>query len=244
MTRDLNPGPFTLPNEPDLPDLLRVLSRHVKMAIRTHVPAQVVAYTPGPVNKATVLVQTLRVVPVTDPTKLPATMVSISGVPPNAKATLAPLTIPNVPVALQVGTQGGVTHPLTPGDFGMLHVSDRSLSAWLLAGAPCDPVLAATHALADSVFYPGLHPDVAPAPATAFDPAATVLFAAAQAKLGDNTAVESVTKAESLLLALIQAVTAAPVGAMDGGATFKAGLISQLSAILPAQIGSVKVKVT
>jgi hypothetical protein len=242
---NVSPDPYTLPQQPELDDLLRVLGRAIKLQVRTHVPAMVVGYVPPPINKATVMVQTLQVVRVTDPTRLPANVVSVSpDAPPNTLATLAPIQLVNIPVALAVGTQGGVTYPITAGDYGMLHVSDRSLAAWLLAGAPCDPVLAATHALGDSVFYPGLRPDTSPIPPTAADPAATVVYGAAQVKLGDNTAVESVTKAESLLLALVTAVTAAPVGSIDGGATFKAGLIAQLSAILPAQVGSVKVKVS
>lgn len=239
---NVNPGPHKRKPRQKLDELLSILRRAVKLEMRTHVPAMVVGYVPPPVNKAAVIVQMLKVVRVTDATKLPSTMVSMKGLPPDAEATLAPVTLPNCPVSLPAGSQGGMTWPVTAGDYGMLHVSDRSLKAWLQAGAPCDPVLAATHALSDSVFYPGLHPDSAPLPATSFDPVATVLYGN-QVKLGDNTAIESVTKAESLLLALIQAVTAAPVGSMDGGATFKAGLLAQLALILPTQVGSPTVKV-
>jgi hypothetical protein len=215
MSREnANPEPYALPAEPSLEDLLRILGRMVRLSIRTHVPAQVVAYDPS-LQKATVLVQTLPVVRVSDPTKLPATMVAIKGVPPNATATLAPITLVNIPVAFPYGGQGGMTWPVMPGDYGELHVSDRSLAAWLQSGAPCDPVIAATHALADSVFHPGLHPDTQPiVPPT--DLTATVIEGAAQIKLGRNAA-QSVTLAEPLTAALDAFANAVPVP-QDGGA--------------------------
>lgn len=210
--------PHCLPQEPDITDLLRQLARSVELHIRTHVPATVVTYDPTR-QKATVTVQQLQVVRVTDATRLPATMTLLSGTPPNATATLSPIQLVDVPVAWPRTAAGYQTLPLAAGDTGEIHVSDRSLAAWLQAGIPVDPQMAWTHALQDSVFHPGLHPDTAPiTPAT--DLTATVIEGA-QVKIG-RSAVSAITKAEELILAfdaaLAAAITAAPGGGADGGA--------------------------
>lgn len=243
--RDINPSPFVLPEKPALEDLMRILARTVRLSIRTHVPGKVLAYNPAQ-NKATVEVQTLQVVRVTDATRIPSTALAVEGAPPNATATLAPIILTNIPVALPVGALGGVTWPVNAGDFGMLHVSDRSLSAWLLAGAPTDPVLATTHALADSVFYPGVSPDTSP---VGVDPAATVVRAGTTLKLGSNAAAQSAAIAEQLvatvdtaLAAAISAAAAITPPAGDGGSAALAAFQTAWNTA-KANIASTKVKV-
>ena len=68
-----------------------------------------------------------------------------------------------------------------------------------------------------------------------------------QVKIG-RLAVESITKAETLMTALIAAVTATATVPFDGGASFKSTLLAQLTIMqgligTPAGIGSVKGKV-
>lgn len=231
--------PFDLPLSPELADLLRIIKQQVKLAMRTHVPARVLAYAPA-TQKAAVQVQPLQVVRYTDPTRLPPGATP-SGTPPDANATLLPVTIVGIPVCWPRTSTGYVTFPLIPGDTGELHVSDRALEAWLLAGAPVDPGLALTHVLKDSVFHPGLHADTSPiTPPT--DLTATVLEGTL-VKLGRGALADSVAKSEAFLAALVTAITASAVTPGDGGAVFKSNLLAQLALINPATIGSVKVKV-
>ncbi len=231
--------PFDLPPNPQLADLLRAIGRQVKLSVRTHVPARVVVYDPA-TQTATVQVEILQVVRYTDLTRLPPGAVP-TGTPPNAEAMLPPIQIVKVPVVWPRTLAGYVTFPLVPGDTGELHVSDRSLEQWRLAGMPTDPGLAFTHALKDSVFHPGLHPDTAPiTPPT--DLTATVVEGTL-VKLGRLAMTDSVAKAEAFLAELITAVTASATGSNDGGAMFKTNLLTNLGKILPATIGSTKVKV-
>lgn len=231
--------PFDLPPNPRLSDLLRALGRQVKLSIRTHVPARVVAYDPA-TQTANVQVELQQVVRYTDPQRLPAGAVP-SGTPPNGEATLPPTQIMKVPVVWPRTLAGYVTFPLVSGDTGELHISDRSLEQWRLAGAPTDPGLAFTHALKDAVFHPGLHPDTQPiTPAT--DLTATVVEGTL-IKLGRQATADSVAKAELFLAELVTAITNAATAPNDGGATFKTNLLTNLGAITPAQIGSLKVKV-
>lgn len=237
---------FDLPREPETTDILRVLSRRVKLSIRTHVPAKVIAYDAA-TQKATVEVATKQVVKVVDLRRIPPDAESVEGVPPTATATRRAFILPNVPVVWPRTIAGYITFPLVAGDTGELHVGDRDLTAWIKAGVASRPVQLRTHDLADSVFHPGLHADTNPiTPATSST--ATVVAGTAQVQIGSTLATESATKAESLLTALIAAVTAAPTVPMDGGASFKSGLLAQLATMqaqlgTPAGIGSTKVKV-
>lgn len=198
--------PFDIPNEPELEDLLRMLARAIKLSIRTHATATVVTYNPA-TQKAVIQVGSLPVVKVTDPTKLPTRLLALKGVPPNATAILQPLQLANIPVYWPRTAAGYQTFPLTVGDTGELHIQDRSLETWLLLGIATDPVLAFTHALKDSIFHPGLHPDTAPiVPPT--DLTATVLDGTAAIKIG-AAAVSAIAKATELVALVDAAVTAA-----------------------------------
>jgi len=230
---------YDLSQTPALSDINRSLARAIKLSIRTHIPSTIIAYDPA-TQTATLTVDALPVVRVTDAARIPKNILTLKGVPPNAEAVLAPITLSRIPVQFMSGSMGYVTIPLTPGDTGLLHVSDRSLEAWMQAGIPSDPVFAFTHALKDSVFYPGLRPTakpITPPPA-----GGTVIEGTPLIKLGP-TATESITKAESLLLALTTAVTATVTVPMDGGASFKSTLLAQIALILPTTIGSIKGKV-
>lgn len=156
-----NRDPFDSGPEPTLTDLLRAFARSIKLSIRTMVPGKVLVF--DNVNQlAKVEVAHLPVVRVRDPQRIPPNMLSMKGTPPDAEATLKPIILPEVPVVFPRTAAGYITFPLFPGDTGSLHMSDRSLEAWLLAGIATDPALAYTHALKDAVFFPGLHPKTAP----------------------------------------------------------------------------------
>lgn len=204
---------FDLPDEPTIADLLRWFGRQLRLSLRTHVPASVVAYNPA-THRATVMVQQLQVVRITDSARLPLNIGGPpQGVPPNATAPLQPLILKDVPVAIYQTKRGRVTIPIDPGDEGELHVSDRSLSAWLLTGKPVDPQLAFTHALQDSVFHPGLHS--VPNALAPTDQTATVVDGQALVKIG-AAAIDFLAKAQPLISALDAFANATPV-ANDGG---------------------------
>jgi hypothetical protein len=233
--------PFQLGTAAQLEDLFRHLERAIALQIRTHVPAAVKAYNPA-TNSAVLTVQIQEVVTVPELTKLPTKIAGPPrGIPPNAEVTLLPIELVNIPVAWPATAGGRITFPLTVGDTGLLHVNDRSVEQWLLAGLPTEPVLTFTHALKDSVFYPGYAPltkPIVPPPSTT----ATVIEGTPNIHLGP-LAVESVTKAESLITELVAAITAAATGTNDGGALFRTNLITSFGNILPTVIGSVKAKV-
>lgn len=210
---------FDLHATPALSELNRALARAIKLSIRTHIPSTVVAYDPA-TQTAQVTVDALPVVRVTDPTRIPKNILTLKGVPPNAEAVLAPIMLSQIPVAMLSGSTGYVAIPLVPGDTGMLHVSDRSLEAWLQSGIPADPVFAFTHALKDSVFYPGLRPKAKPITPP---PSGTVLEGLPTIKLG-AVAVDAVIKGTTFVALMDAMITAAVAAALpitppsgDGG---------------------------
>ena len=227
--------PFDLRQTPKLQDLFRAFGRAWKLGIRTHVPATVVAFNPA-TSLVTVNVDMLQVVKVLSPERIPVRALSVVGIPPNAEAVMQPVQLTDIPCHIY-GTQlNYVSVPIITGVTGMLHVSDRAMERWMLTGTPSDPGLAFTHALKDSIFYPGTRPLSRPL-ALPVDLTATVVEGAL-VKNG-RLAVESATKASSLVTALVTAVSTAATGSMDGGATFKANLAANLATIL-AQISATK----
>ncbi len=213
--------PWDIPIDPELEDLLKALKRSLKLTIRTHMPAKVLAYNPA-TQTVTAEVGTLQVVKVKDPALIPSGLLVLKGTPPNAEAVLRPLILNEIPVDWPRTTSGYVTFPLQTGDTGTLSVHDRSLEQWLLLGQATDPVLAFTHSLKDSVFSPGLHSKLAPiTPPT--DLTGTVLDGMTLIKIG-RLAVSAITKAEELTTVLDAAIAAAiaaaaPIAspAADGG---------------------------
>lgn len=212
---DRTNNPQALGQDPELEDFLRAWGRDLRLKIRTHVPAKLVAFNPA-TNTAVLSVEILQVVYVTDLT-VPKGITSIKGVPPNAEAVLAPVQLFDIPVQWPSTSKGWITFELTPGDEGLLHIADRSIAAWLQKGITTEPVLAFLHALQDSIWYPGAlskaRPFVPPV-----DPAGTVIQGT-QIKLGP-LAVSTVIKGTEFV-ALMDAVLAAGVANIspqDGGA--------------------------
>lgn len=209
---------FDLDQLPGRSEIDRALARAIKLSIRTHIPSTITSYNPA-TQTAVVTVDALVVVKVTDPLRIPKNILTLKGVPPNAEAVLAPITLVDIPVALYSSTLGYVSLPLQAGCTGMLHVSDRSLEAWLQSGIPTDPVFAFTHAIKDSVFYPGLRPTTKPI-TPPIDTTAVVIDHASLIKVG-RLAVSAITKAEELITVIDAAWAAATPTANDGGANLK-----------------------
>ncbi len=136
-----------LPLNPTLHDLFVEALRELELRLDTHKTATVVSYNPA-TQRANVTVDQLQVVK--DLAKNP------TRAEPNPKLTLDPETLNDVPVAWPRTGAGYLTFPLNPGDKGVLHVQDRSLDAYLVAGQTAEPATRWTHDAADSVFVPGI----------------------------------------------------------------------------------------
>lgn len=167
---------------------------------------------------------------------------------PIAEAGAPEVPLPPELVDARVAVLQGGSHsdhvPILPGDTGILIFADRALDLWYRqGGAPVDPVHPRAHAQADAVFIPGLAPDARrsapPSPALAaarvIDAPHVALGAAAVPGV-DNVAIASLV--HTYLTAMI---TAAPVVALDGGASFKAALIAYLAANPPTAFAAEKV---
>lgn len=150
-----------------------------------------------------------------------------------------------------------ITLPVRPGTQGLLIPCSRSLDAWSSSnGEPTDPAFVHTHNVGDSFFLPIGNPagsalvfdandfvistDTGAQPGT--EPGEIRMSAAGQVtieglpvggvQLG-RTAVAptgQLAMAQALHLYLTQMFAAAPVAAMDGGATFKAAISAYLAA--------------
>lgn len=143
--RDLRTGVYELPKDPKIADLHRESGRKDRLTIRTHSVGTLVAYNPA-TQTATVSVDILQVIK-----DLNATPTAVN---PNPTSIQAPIVLEGVPVYWPRSGTSYATFPLLPGDKGELHIQDRSIEAWKLAGIPTDPVAAWTHSMADAVFHP------------------------------------------------------------------------------------------
>jgi hypothetical protein len=134
-----------LPLNPELIDLLRELVREEALSLRTHTIATVLSYN-ATTQRAKVSVDQLQVVKnlAKNPTKAN----------PNPTLTLDPEVLDDVPVAWPRTSSGYLTFSLNTGDKGELHVQDRNITAYLVAGRAKEPATRWTHDLADAVFHP------------------------------------------------------------------------------------------
>ena len=159
--RDLRTGVFELPKDPKIADLHRESGRKDRLTIRTHSVGTIVTYNPA-TQTATVSVDILQVIK-----DLNATPTAVN---PNPTSIQAPIVLEGVPVYIPRSGVGPTLSyssiPLAPGDKGELHIQDRSIEAWKLAGIPTDPVAAWTHSMADAVFHPANFVKTTPLPAT------------------------------------------------------------------------------
>lgn len=154
-----------------------------------------------------------------------------------------PIVIPNVRVEFPRAAAGTCydTWPLVPGDTGVLSFCDRALDRWYLGtGSAVDPIDGRAHELSDAVFRPTISHDAA---ALTVDATARVVEHAAAIKLGAGAtiAVDAVALARLVHTYLTAMITAAPTTAQDGGAAFKAGLLSHLEGNAYSGMASSKV---
>lgn len=154
--------------------------------------------------------------------------------------------VSDVPVLFPSGGGAFVTFPVATGDTGLLLCADRSLDVWLNRGGEVDPNDTRCHHLTDAVFLPGLYPFSAPRSGVSATHVVVHLPPGKELHLGEEAPADFVAMAQKVLDALDAlkgAISAAAVTpAADGGASFKAGLLAQLSA-WPPGVGSTTVRV-
>jgi hypothetical protein len=195
--------------DPTLDDLLALQRRGIELDLRVAMPAQVVAFNPA-TQRASI---TLGLLPV-----------RFVG---EEEIVQAPIMIPGVPVEFQGGSLGYIATPVVPGDTGRVTFYDRAIAQWLLLGIPTDPINGRTHNLGDCSFAPGLRHNNNPI-APPLNPAVT-LVEGPMIQLGVGATLHPVL-GELLHAYLIAMFTAAPTAVLDGGATFKAALLTYLAA--------------
>ena len=231
MARENQTGIFEIPQDPKLADLFRSALRNLKVQIRTHTVGTVTAYN-ATTQRADVSVDVLQVVRdnFTEPT----------AANPNPVATLPAVQLKGIPVAWPRAGSSYLTFPLAAGDTGEVHIQDRNLGQWIQLGEASDPVSAITHALADGVFHPNIHPDNDPiTPPT--DGAAAVLESD-EIKLGrlavDPIALATITdQIFATLDGVFRAWTPVP---NDGGAALKTAYLAAFASP-PSSVASSKV---
>jgi hypothetical protein len=215
MGRENRVGIYELLQDPELADLFKVALRSLALDLRTHTLCTVTNY-----NAATqrVSVEVDMRERVLDTSKTPSTA------DPNPTVLQEPIVLKDLPVAWPRTTAGYLTFPLAIGDRGELHVQDRALDRWLLAGQVAEPPRHWTHDLADSVFHPHVyHAGSTIAPPT--DQTATVL--------------EGVIVKIGRLAALAAARQTDSVGATVSMAAWITAVSTALSIATPASFGTI-----
>jgi hypothetical protein len=205
------------PPRASLRGLIQRALRKRDLDLRVAAPATVVSYTPA-TQTAMCTIGFLRV--------------TATDTPAGEVAVPMPPELVSARVAVAQGTTWSDQPPIpVAGDTGLLIFADRALDQWYRgAGLPVDPALGRTHDQADAIFFPGLSPD-ARLSTPALNPlgrtidAPQIVLGAAAVPGTDNVAIASLLHAY-----LVAAVTAAPVVALDGGASFKAALLAYLGA--------------
>jgi len=208
-------GAYEIPIDPKIADLFRGALRNLRLELRTHTVGKVKTYNPA--NQTAIIeVEILQVFK--DLGTLPTAL------DPAPLQVQPAIKLFDIPVYFPRTSSGYVEFPVNPGDTGELHIQDRTLQKWLDIGIATDPLTSFTHALADSVFHPGLVFDKSSVKRPT-DMTATVLDGTALVKIGAN-ATEFGTLALSLQNYLVKLFGAAGVVPTDGGAAFKSNLVS------------------
>lgn len=230
---------YALPEDATLGDLCLLLERGIRLGLHTVLPGRVKSFAAAVPGKspATVFVEP-----------------SMSAVYWTLEGREVEKPLPPVPAAILGHWQsGGFRMTATPreGDTGILLTSERSLEEWRNSGGkPEPPRFVHTHALMDAFFLPVGRPgpDGLTVPATglslstdtgsapepgefAMDLAGNVTVEGPTIKLGRAAAAPTgqLALASALHTYLVQMVTQAAVAAMDGGATFKAAMLTFLA---------------
>jgi hypothetical protein len=159
-----------------------------------------------------------------------------------------------VPVMSLAGGNYSLRLPVAVNDPCLIIFTDRALDQWQDKGSPQDPILTRRHDLNDAVCIVGLRAE--PQKLSNFDTNSAELgtqdgpqvrVTSSEVQLGGNsgeTVANFVALANLVTDALNQlknAISSAPTGVQDGGATFKASLVAALSA-WPPSVAATKVK--
>lgn len=204
----------TVIDEPEWPDILRALQVQVQDRIHTALPGIVKGYDP-----------TLQVAKI-------QLAVQLHGV------NVPPLV--DVPVCHPGGAAGVLHIPLLPGDTVMVLFAEQDFSRWWSTGSVSPPAFFRRHGFY-AVAIPGLRRSSAAAPVSGGH---VTLQTSTHIRLGDDSASAFVALASLVtaeLNTLKSAISSAPVVAGDGGASFKAALVSALSS-WPSSVAATKVK--
>lgn len=255
MTLQSSDRPDQPSDNPDLGELERLARRFLMLLLHTGMPCTVVtAYPSTPKMPVTV-------------DALPCFMDEWYG----DAGELIPKNRPIVRACpVMTWNTGGFAMRVLPraGDFGYLHVSERSLEKWYAGGGvPMVPPFDHLFSMSDCMFYPGGRPApaallhtanlalgtdtgaapgaelgeivITPAGGVTVRSATTIVVDAPVVQLG-VAAVEHLALAESLHAYLLAMITAAGVVPADGGAAFKAALLAYLGANPPAGFATTK----
>lgn len=217
MGRENRTGVYETPQDPELEDILKVFGRKVRLSMRTNTVGTVLSFDPV-TQMAKVRVDALEVIKVVSPPPPPpGSPFEDVNLEASSVETNPPIVLPKVPVIIQGSSQGYLSFPIQTGTTGVLQVMDRGIRTWInrLTDVAVDPVQAATHALGDAVFLPGLRP-AKDAITPAIDMTAAVLHADTFIKLGRNAALgiarlTDKTSADASMQAWINQVTIALV---------------------------------
>lgn len=135
-----------------------------------------------------------------------------------------PAVIQEIPVVFPGSGGVRVKFPIAVGDVVLLLFSGQSLDRWLVRGGEVDPEDDRRHAESDAIAIPGLQPFSGTGAAGNGSPMIE-FTTGGQIHAGGSAALA--TKAD--LDALKSAISGAAVLAGDGGATFKANIMSALA---------------
>ncbi len=154
--------------------------------------------------------------------------------------------IQNVPVVFPGSSKLTLHFGLEPGDTGDLIFATNSISDWRVSGRAGAPGDLRLHPLGSAKFYPGLRHNANAPPETdeslGVPGGLRLKFGASNIAAGDGLGFVAMAQlVATQLTALKAAISAAPVAPGDGGAAFKAALVSALGA-WPASVASSNLK--
>jgi hypothetical protein len=178
-----------------LGDLLLLLKRNIELDLRVAAPATVATYDPA-LQKADLLLGPMPVQTTPEGVDVPAGEVKLW----------------QVPVSWPRTNLGFIMFPLAPGDTGTVIFSDRSLTTWLQAGVPIDPVQGRAHNLADGIFVPGLKADTNPVVAPGHVASIATVIDGPLIHLGAGATIERAVKGTTRMtseLAMLSGISAA-----------------------------------
>lgn len=138
--------------------------------------------------------------------------------------------LPNVPVLFPRGGGGtvAITWPLEPGDHVLVIFTTWSVAGWRVSGQVSDPLDGRAHHPGSAVALPGLAPSSQPL-SQGSTPA--LVLEGSEIRLGKDAAdfLAIAPKVMANLNIIKDAISGAAVTAGDGGAAFKAAILSYLS---------------